>query len=64
MDWLDLLAVQGAFKSLLQHHNLKASIHLVSYKLALANSICQRLNSNKGICHLPVLLQLLTFEIS
>ena len=26
MDWLDLLAVQGAFKSLLQHHRLKASI--------------------------------------
>ena len=23
MDWLDLLAVQGAFKSLLQHHNSK-----------------------------------------
>ena len=26
MDWLDLLAVQGTFKSLLQHHTLKASI--------------------------------------
>ena len=26
MDWLDLLAVQGSLKSLLQHHNLKASI--------------------------------------
>ena len=26
MDWLDLLAVQRTFKSLLQHHNLKASI--------------------------------------
>ena len=26
MDWLDLLAVQGTFKSLLQHHSLKASI--------------------------------------
>ena len=26
MDWLDLLAVQGTLKSLLQHHNLKASI--------------------------------------
>ena len=25
-DWLDLLAVQGTLKSLLQHHNLKASI--------------------------------------
>ena len=26
MDWLDLLAVQGALKSLLQHHSLKASV--------------------------------------
>ena len=26
MDWLDLLAGQGTLKSLLQHHNLKASI--------------------------------------
>ena len=25
MDWLDLLAVQGTFKSLLQHHSSKAS---------------------------------------
>ena len=25
MDWLDLLAVQGTLKSLLQHHNSKAS---------------------------------------
>ena len=26
MDWLDLVAVQGTFKSLLQHHTSKASI--------------------------------------
>ena len=26
MDWLDLFAVQGTLKSLLQHHSLKASI--------------------------------------
>ena len=26
MDWLDLLAVQGTLKSLLQHHSWKASI--------------------------------------
>ena len=26
MDWLDLLAVQGTFKSCLQHHSSKASI--------------------------------------
>ena len=27
IDWLDLLAVQGTFLSLLQHHSSKASIH-------------------------------------
>jgi hypothetical protein len=26
MDWCDLLAIQGTLKSLLQHHNSKASI--------------------------------------
>ena len=26
MDWLDLLAVQGVLKNLLQHHSLKASV--------------------------------------
>ena len=27
MNWLDLLAVQGTLKSILQHHSSKASIH-------------------------------------
>ena len=26
IDWFDLYAVQGTLKSLLQHHNLKASV--------------------------------------
>ena len=30
MDWLDLLAVQGILKSVLQHHSSKASILLCS----------------------------------
>ena len=30
MDWLDLLAVQGTLKSLLQHHSSKASILMCS----------------------------------
>ena len=30
MDWLDLFAVQGTLKSLLQHHSSKASIHWCS----------------------------------
>ena len=29
MDWLDLLAVQGTLKSLLQHHSSKVSIFLL-----------------------------------
>ena len=33
MDWLDLLAVQGTFKSLLQHHGSKASIFQFSKSL-------------------------------
>ena len=31
MDWLDLLAVQGTLKSLLQHHSSKASIWLSAF---------------------------------
>ena len=31
MDWLDLLAVQGTLKSLLQHHSSKASILLSAF---------------------------------
>ena len=30
MSWFDLLAIQGTLKSLLQHHNLKASIFCCS----------------------------------
>ena len=30
MDWLDVLAVQGTLKSLLQHDSSKASVHLRS----------------------------------
>ena len=32
MDWLDLLAVQGTLKNLLQHHSSKASILWLSFK--------------------------------
>ena len=33
MDWLDLLAVQGTLKSLLQHHSSKASVLLSQLSL-------------------------------
>ena len=34
MDWLDLLAVQGTLKSLLQHHSSKASVLWCSVQLS------------------------------
>ena len=39
MDWFDLLAVQGTLKSLLQHHNSKASIlqHSAFFKVQLSH---------------------------
>ena len=39
MDWLDILAVQGTLKSLLQHHSSKASIFWCSafFKVQLSN---------------------------
>ena len=39
IDWLDLLAVQGTLKSLLQHHNWKASIlsHSASFMVQLSH---------------------------
>ena len=39
MDWLDLLAVQGTLKSLLQHHSSKASIlqHIAFFTVQLSH---------------------------
>ena len=39
MDWLDLLAVQGTLKSLLQHHSSKASVlqHSAFYIVLLSH---------------------------
>ena len=38
IDWLDLLAVQGTLKSLLQHHNLKTSVlrHSAFFRVQLS----------------------------
>ena len=40
MDWLDILAVQGTLKSILQHHSSKASIiwHSALYMVQLSHS--------------------------
>ena len=37
MDWLDLLAVQGTLKSLLQHHSSKASVISFLYSPTLTS---------------------------
>ena len=39
IDWLDLLAIQGTLKSLLQHHSSKASIlwHLAFFMVQLSH---------------------------
>ena len=44
MDWLDLLAVQGTLKSLLQHHSPKASIllHSVFFMVQLSHPYTTR----------------------
>ena len=39
MDWLDLLAVQGTLKSLLQHHSSKANLLLIP-SLVLRQGAC------------------------
>ena len=45
MDWLDLLAVQGTLKSLLQHHSSKASLHssrfIPSFIHSTSGYLCQ-----------------------
>ena len=43
-DWLDLLAIQGTLKSLLQHHSSKASI-LQRYKSDTVSNV------SPSICH-------------
>ena len=42
MDWLDLLAVQGTLKNLLQHHGSKASIlrHSAFFTVQLSHPYC------------------------
>ena len=59
MDWLDLLAVQGTLKSLLQHHSSKASIFQSSafftvqlshpYMTVNGNSILPVTKANLGV---------------
>ena len=50
MDWLDLLAVQGTLKSLLQHHGSKASI-LWRSVTQLCPSLCDPMNCSTPGLH-------------
>ena len=54
MDWLDLLAVQGTLKSLLQHHSSKASIlqHSAFFTVQLSHKHVPVCNST---CHITLL---------
>ena len=49
MDWLDLLAVQGTLKSLLQHHSSKASILQCSAFFIVQISQVTNAGSTKGM---------------
>ena len=42
IDWFDLLSIQGALKSLLQHHSLKASkLFIVIYYVLFCDFSCR-----------------------
>ena len=63
MDWLDLLAVQGTLKSLLQHHTSKASILQHSVQFSSVAQSCPTLCNpmNRSMPGLPVHHQLPEF---
>ena len=59
MDWLDLLAVQGTLKSLLQHHSSKASTLQRSafFMVQLSHPhtlVCWELNNEREIGNIPL----------
>ena len=49
IDWLDLLAVQGVLKSLLQHYSSKASILLKPYILKISKLKFRQLRGTRAI---------------
>ena len=51
MDWLDLLAVQGTLKSLLQHHTLKASVLWVFSSVQFSCSVVSASLGRHGLQH-------------
>ena len=66
MDWLDLLAVQGTPKSLLQHHSSKASIlwHSAFFTVQLSHpymttgkALTKPYGSTNGVYYLKVIME-------
>ena len=70
MDWLDLLAVQGTLKSLLQHDSSKASILQCSARsaaaaaksLQLCLTLCDPIDGSPPVSPVPGILQGRTLE--
>ena len=67
MDWLDLLAVQGTLKSLLQHHSSKTSIIRRSAAAAAKSlqscpNLCDPIDSSPPGPAVPGILQARTLE--
>ena len=57
MDWLDLLAVQGTLKSLLQHHSSKASILWCSaFFIGCPNTVVNTADSIPAPFHILIFL--------
>ena len=58
IDWLDLLAVQGTLKSLLQHHSSKVSIlrHSAFFTVQLSNPLATLLSFTPAATHFFLLL--------
>ena len=63
MDWLDLLAVQGTLKSLLQHHSSKASIirHLYLVISSVWLTVRRRPHSCPGASPSPCFVTIISF---
>ena len=57
-DWLDLLAVQGTLKSILQHHSSKAKIKYVTLELEV---IIEHISVST--LKLPLKIELVEMEI-
>jgi len=64
MDWLDLLAVQGTLKSLLQHHSSKAIFFNFIFKLYNIVLVLPNIEMNPPQVYMCSIFELLLFEFS